>query len=180
MYQPLLLWRLCWRRRGWWICRRIRAGHEPSPSSLDCSAARYKIIVIIIITAAVQWWQCFLEVATDCQWQLAGSTVELQSMMGRNIYMSDFFLQPEPIYRLVPLTMSDANLRIANLKRATEDYIAQYSVCKCEPCQNGGTLALLDGKCHCLCQLLYEGLACQNFKADKSGHRGKNDQLSRR
>ncbi|KAG7238652.1 hypothetical protein INR49_030726 [Caranx melampygus] len=76
--------------------------------------------------------------------------------------------EPEPIYRLVPLTMPDANLRIANLKRATEDYIAQYNVCKCKPCQNGGTIALLDGKCHCLCPLLYEGLACQNFKVEKS------------
>ncbi|KAM3874158.1 complement component C9 [Diretmus argenteus] len=78
--------------------------------------------------------------------------------------------EPESIYTLIPLDMPDANSRIENLKQATEDYVAEYNVCKCKPCHNGGTLALLDGKCHCLCPLLYEGLACQTLKTDKSGH----------
>ncbi|XP_029921397.1 complement component C9 [Myripristis murdjan] len=76
--------------------------------------------------------------------------------------------EPEPIYSLVPLDIPDANTRIANLKQATADYVAEYNVCKCKPCKNGGTLALLDGKCICLCPHLYEGLACQNFKPDKN------------
>lgn len=63
--------------------------------------------------------------------------------------------------------MPDANERISNLKQAMSDYVAEYNVCKCKPCQNGGTLTLLDGKCICLCTHLYEGLACQNFKAEK-------------
>ncbi|XP_056146682.1 complement component C9 isoform X2 [Lampris incognitus] len=75
--------------------------------------------------------------------------------------------QPEPIYTLIPLTLPDANTRITNMQRAIEDYVAEYSVCKCKPCQNGGTVALLDGRCLCLCPVLYEGLACQNYKADK-------------
>lgn len=75
--------------------------------------------------------------------------------------------QPEPIHTLIPLDMPDANERISNLKQATSDYVAEYNVCKCKPCQNGGTLTLLDGKCICLCGHLYEGLACQNFKAEK-------------
>ncbi|XP_045922844.1 complement component C9 [Micropterus dolomieu] len=76
--------------------------------------------------------------------------------------------EPEPIYMLIPLDMPDANSRISNLKQATADYVAEYNVCKCKPCHNGGTLALLDGKCMCLCPHLFEGLACQNFKVDKS------------
>nr|AXB74601.1 complement component 9 [Planiliza haematocheilus] len=77
--------------------------------------------------------------------------------------------EPEPIHMLIPLDMPDANTRISNLKLATVDYTAEYSMCKCKPCQNGGTLTLLDGSCMCLCTNLYEGKACQNFKSDKTG-----------
>uniref|UniRef100_A0A8C5GMG4 Complement component C9 n=1 Tax=Gouania willdenowi TaxID=441366 RepID=A0A8C5GMG4_GOUWI len=70
----------------------------------------------------------------------------------------------EPIYALVPLEMADANTRISNLKQAIDEYVAEYNLCKCRPCQNGGTLALIDGKCFCLCSNLFEGLVCQNFK----------------
>ncbi|XP_068430415.1 complement component C9 [Clinocottus analis] len=80
--------------------------------------------------------------------------------------------EPEPIYMLIPLDIPDANSRILNLKRATEDYVAEYNVCKCSPCHNGGTLALLDGKCMCLCSHLYEGMACQNYKGDKAQNPG--------
>ncbi|XP_071771263.1 complement component C9 [Centroberyx gerrardi] len=80
--------------------------------------------------------------------------------------------EPMPIYSLIPLDMLDANSRIANLKQATADYVAEYNVCKCNPCQNGGTLALLDGTCICLCPQLYEGLACQNLMTDKSASPG--------
>ncbi|XP_054469153.1 complement component C9 isoform X2 [Anoplopoma fimbria] len=83
------------------------------------------------------------------------------------------YSEPEPIYMLIPSDMPDANTRISNLKQATADYVAEYNVCKCKPCQNGGTLALLDGKCMCLCSHLYEGMACQNFKSDKAKHPGK-------
>ncbi|XP_041816278.1 complement component C9 [Chelmon rostratus] len=78
------------------------------------------------------------------------------------------YSEPEPIYMLIPLEMPDANSRIANLKRAIADYVADYNVCKCKPCLNGGTLALLDGKCICLCPHLFEGLGCQNYKGDKA------------
>lgn len=73
---------------------------------------------------------------------------------------------------LIPLDMPDANTRISNLKKATADYVAEYNVCKCKPCHNGGTLALLDGKCMCLCPHQFEGMACQNFKGDKAKHAG--------
>uniref|UniRef100_A0A8C5GME3 Complement component C9 n=1 Tax=Gouania willdenowi TaxID=441366 RepID=A0A8C5GME3_GOUWI len=78
----------------------------------------------------------------------------------------------EPIYALVPLEMADANTRISNLKQAIDEYVAEYNLCKCRPCQNGGTLALIDGKCFCLCSNLFEGLVCQNFKGDKAKYEG--------
>lgn len=74
---------------------------------------------------------------------------------------------------LIPVEIPDANRRIANIKQGIADYAAEYNVCKCKPCQNGGTLALLDGKCICLCPHLFEGLACQNFKGDNAPGSGK-------
>lgn len=89
------------------------------------------------------------------------------------------FWQPEPIYMLIPLNMPDANARISNLKLAVADYVAEYNVCKCKPCQNGGTLTLLDGKCMCLCPHLFEGMACQNYKGDKAKRPGTCEQMKR-
>ncbi|XP_034565137.1 complement component C9 [Notolabrus celidotus] len=78
--------------------------------------------------------------------------------------------EPDPIYNLIPPEMPDANTRIANLKQATAEYVAEYNTCKCKPCMNGATLTLLNGKCICLCPHQFEGLACESFKADKSEH----------
>ncbi|XP_061656977.1 complement component C9 isoform X2 [Syngnathoides biaculeatus] len=86
--------------------------------------------------------------------------------------------EPRPIYTLVPLDMADANVRIANMKRATADYVAEYSVCKCNPCQNGGTVTLLDGNCLCLCPHLFEGMECQNFRGDKAKYTGERPEVS--
>ncbi|XP_029300766.1 LOW QUALITY PROTEIN: complement component C9 [Cottoperca gobio] len=80
--------------------------------------------------------------------------------------------EPEAIYMLIPLDMPDANARISNLKQATAEYVAEYNVCKCKPCHNGGTLALLNGECMCLCPHLYEGIACQNYKRDQAKNPG--------
>ncbi|XP_005488877.2 complement component C9 isoform X1 [Zonotrichia albicollis] len=69
--------------------------------------------------------------------------------------------RPSPIYTLVPVKMRDAYLKKQNLERAIEDYITEYSVCKCKPCKNGGTLVLVDGVCTCLCSSYFKGIACQ-------------------
>ncbi|XP_059906388.1 complement component C9 isoform X2 [Gadus macrocephalus] len=74
--------------------------------------------------------------------------------------------EPEPIYTVIPLDMPDASTRVAHLKRAIADYVAEYNMCKCQPCQNGGTVALVDGLCLCLCPHMFDGLACQNFKPE--------------
>uniref|UniRef100_A0A8C6UCI2 Complement component C9 n=1 Tax=Neogobius melanostomus TaxID=47308 RepID=A0A8C6UCI2_9GOBI len=71
---------------------------------------------------------------------------------------------PEPIYTLVPLDLPNANTLVANIKRASTEYVAEYSSCKCKPCQNGGTPALIEGECLCLCPPAYGGLACQNYQ----------------
>ncbi|KAL0965798.1 hypothetical protein UPYG_G00285850 [Umbra pygmaea] len=76
--------------------------------------------------------------------------------------------EPEPIQTLIPLTMADANIRRLNIQRATQEYEAEYNTCKCKPCHNGATLALLDGRCLCLCLPQFEGLACQNVKVDNN------------
>ncbi|XP_050184793.1 complement component C9 [Myiozetetes cayanensis] len=69
--------------------------------------------------------------------------------------------RPSPIHTLVPVKMRDAYLKKQNLERAIEDYITEYSVCKCEPCKNGGTVVLVDGACTCLCSSYFKGIACQ-------------------
>lgn len=69
--------------------------------------------------------------------------------------------QPEPIYNAIPLDFPDAQPRRDNLRRALDDYVAEYSVCKCQPCQNGGTVIQIDGQCKCMCSPGTEGVACQ-------------------
>ncbi|XP_073697425.1 complement component C9 [Garra rufa] len=68
---------------------------------------------------------------------------------------------PEPIYNAIPLDFPDVQPRKENLKRALDDYVAEYSVCKCQPCQNGGTVIQIDGECKCMCPPGTEGVACQ-------------------
>ncbi|NXE95593.1 CO9 protein, partial [Menura novaehollandiae] len=69
--------------------------------------------------------------------------------------------RPSPIHTLVPVKMRNAYVKKQNLERAVEDYITEYSVCKCEPCKNGGTLVLIDGLCTCMCSSYFKGIACQ-------------------
>uniref|UniRef100_A0A665V7Z9 Complement component C9 n=1 Tax=Echeneis naucrates TaxID=173247 RepID=A0A665V7Z9_ECHNA len=78
-----------------------------------------------------------------------------------NVSPTHIYSKPEPIHRLIPLDMLHATNRIVNLQRATDEYIAEYNVSKCKPCQNGGTVIQVDGKCVCLCSPLYEGKAEQ-------------------
>uniref|UniRef100_A0A8C5LS12 Complement component C9 n=1 Tax=Leptobrachium leishanense TaxID=445787 RepID=A0A8C5LS12_9ANUR len=72
-----------------------------------------------------------------------------------------------PIYTLIPPEMKDSYTKRKNLERATEEYIEEHSTCKCQPCQNGGTIIVLDGECLCKCSIEYSGIACQIVKPFK-------------
>ncbi|XP_066474319.1 complement component C9 [Tiliqua scincoides] len=73
--------------------------------------------------------------------------------------------EPYPISSLVPVTIHDADVKKQNLDRAVEDYVAEYSVCKCQLCQNGGTVILVNGRCECACSPSFKGEACQILSA---------------
>ncbi|XP_044287546.1 complement component C9 [Varanus komodoensis] len=66
-----------------------------------------------------------------------------------------------PISALVPLNMLDADIKKQNLDQAVEDYVAEYNVCKCKPCLNGGTALLVNGRCECGCSSYFKGEACE-------------------
>ncbi|XP_078071421.1 complement component C9-like [Mustelus asterias] len=83
--------------------------------------------------------------------------------------------QNVPIYDLVPSEMRSASVIRHNLERAISDYEAEYSVCKCAPCMNGGTVLQLDGHCRCLCTNRFQGISCETPKPLHKGKSGYTD-----
>lgn len=79
-------------------------------------------------------------------------------------------LKPAPIYTLVPAKMENAYEKKKNLERSIADYLDEYSECRCQPCQNGGTVILVDGECLCECSPYFGGIACQTRKSELLGN----------
>ncbi|XP_072430300.1 complement component C8 alpha chain-like [Chiloscyllium punctatum] len=75
----------------------------------------------------------------------------------------DFELMP--IYDLVARSnLPSVEIKQQNLKRAWEEYVAEFNPCRCPVCYNNGKAILLDNVCTCECLPGYEGKACQDTK----------------
>ncbi|KAG8437082.1 hypothetical protein GDO86_007965 [Hymenochirus boettgeri] len=76
-------------------------------------------------------------------------------------------LKASPLYELV--TAADfigANLIQENMKRALEEFQAETSSCRCQPCQNNGIPFLNEenNRCECICPQGFSGSACEETK----------------
>ncbi|XP_034978943.2 complement component C8 alpha chain [Zootoca vivipara] len=75
----------------------------------------------------------------------------------------DFELQP--ITEILPRTnLANIEAKRQNLKRALDEYLIEFSACRCGPCQNNGEPVLMGSSCVCECQLGSEGPACENTR----------------
>ncbi|XP_029301260.1 complement component C7-like [Cottoperca gobio] len=66
-----------------------------------------------------------------------------------------------PLYELVK-EVQCAGLKKLNLKRATEEYLAEEHPCHCRPCQNNGQALLTGSECRCVCRPGTSGQACES------------------
>ncbi|XP_070706772.1 complement component 7b [Pempheris klunzingeri] len=65
-----------------------------------------------------------------------------------------------PLYELVK-EVQCAGLKKLQLKRATEEYLAEEHPCHCRPCQNNGQPLLTGSECRCVCRPGTSGRACE-------------------
>ena len=68
--------------------------------------------------------------------------------------------QLRPLYELVK-EVQCAGLKQLNLRRATEQYLAEEHPCHCRPCRNNGQPLLSATECVCVCRPGTSGLACE-------------------
>ncbi|XP_072220144.1 complement component C8 alpha chain [Leuresthes tenuis] len=68
-----------------------------------------------------------------------------------------------PIYELVRLSTAadNAGVRVANLKRAFDEYLQQFDACRCAPCRHNGIPVLSGTSCSCICKSGFDGQACE-------------------
>ncbi|XP_048097789.1 complement component C8 alpha chain [Alosa alosa] len=71
-----------------------------------------------------------------------------------------------PMYELVRLSTAadQARTRLPHLRRAWEEFLQQYSPCRCAPCRNNGVPALSGTSCSCVCKSGYGGEACEELQ----------------
>ncbi|XP_056388945.1 complement component C8 alpha chain [Hyla sarda] len=101
-----------------------------------------------------------------------GSAGGLLNFLGGNIYrfwgrslkynpaVIDFELQPiHEGLRLIDL--SGIENKRQNLKRAYDEFLNEFSSCRCGPCNNNGVPILNNNVCSCQCPLGYDGPSCE-------------------
>ncbi|XP_041064667.1 complement component C8 alpha chain-like [Carcharodon carcharias] len=70
-----------------------------------------------------------------------------------------------PVYDLVARSnLHSIEIKRQNLKRAMEEYLAEFHPCRCSVCYNNGKAVLINNVCTCECLPGYEGKACQETK----------------
>ncbi|NXT81324.1 CO8A protein, partial [Zapornia atra] len=75
----------------------------------------------------------------------------------------DFELQP--IHEILRRSnLGDVESKRQNLKQALDDYLMEFNVCRCRPCQHNGEPILVGDMCFCQCLPGYEGPACERTK----------------
>lgn len=65
-----------------------------------------------------------------------------------------------PLYELVK-EVPCASVKRLYLKRALEEYLDEFDLCHCRPCQNGGVAVVEGTQCHCSCKPYTFGEACE-------------------
>ncbi|ELV11403.1 T-complex protein 1 subunit zeta [Tupaia chinensis] len=68
--------------------------------------------------------------------------------------------QLTPLYELVK-EVPCASVKRLYLKRALEEYLAEFDPCHCRPCQNGGVATVAGTQCQCHCKPYTFGVACE-------------------
>uniref|UniRef100_A0A667ZDJ8 Complement C8 alpha chain n=1 Tax=Myripristis murdjan TaxID=586833 RepID=A0A667ZDJ8_9TELE len=69
-----------------------------------------------------------------------------------------------PIYELVRLSTAADHVgeRLANLRRAWDEYLLEFNSCRCAPCKHNGIPILMGTSCQCICKSGYRGQACED------------------
>eukprot|EP00062_Callorhinchus_milii_P017949 gi/632970912/ref/XP_007901909.1/ PREDICTED: complement component C8 beta chain [Callorhinchus milii] len=70
--------------------------------------------------------------------------------------------KPVPLYQLVTgQTFHNSRAIKANMKRALEEFLTEYSSCRCAPCRNNGAVVFTGSHCECVCPPGFRGVACE-------------------
>ncbi|KAM4896364.1 complement component C8 alpha chain [Sylvia borin] len=73
--------------------------------------------------------------------------------------------QLEPIYEILRRSdLGHMENKRQHLKRALEEFLLEFSPCRCEKCHNNGEPVLMGDICFCQCRPGYRGLACEQSK----------------
>ncbi|XP_059839501.1 DAB adaptor protein 1a [Hypanus sabinus] len=91
-------------------------------------------------------------------------TVELMQEWGDAVEYNPEVIKfkPVPLYELVTSgTFQSASRIKANMRRALEEYLIEYSSCRCAPCHNNGVAVLQGTRCVCMCPAGSHGAACE-------------------